>query len=264
MNNSNIVKNDWEILNKLTSARIGLGRTGISLPTNRLLDFQLAHAKAQDAVYLPLDISKLDKQLKNIKMNYIDLHSQANSREIYLQRPDLGRKLDEISLKKLTNKDKQYDLAIVIVDGLSSLAIHENAVNFIKNLTHVLSKDSQDWSLAPLTIVKQGRVAIGDEIGEILNANTVLVLIGERPGLSSPDSLGLYLTWSPKIGLKDANRNCISNIRLEGLSYEKATKKAAHLLKESRLRELSGVQLKECANEKDSKQIKSNKNFLLN
>jgi ethanolamine ammonia-lyase small subunit len=258
MNNPNIVKNDWEILNKLTTARIGLGRTGVSLPTDRLLDFQLAHAKAQDAVYLPLDIGKLDKQLKSIEMSYIDLHSQANSRETYLQRPDLGRKLDKKSSKKLIINDTRYDLAIVIVDGLSSLAIHENAVNFLKKLTNVLHQDSQDWSLAPLTIVKQGRVAIGDEIGERLNANTVLVLIGERPGLSSPDSLGLYMTWEPKVGLKDSNRNCISNIRSKGLSYEEAAKKAFYLLVKSRELKFSGVELKE----RSSDEIPSIKSLL--
>ncbi len=138
-----------------------------------------------------------------------------------------------------------YDLSIIIVDGLSSLAIKENAINFIKKLMTALKEDKQKWNLSPFSIVQQGRVAVGDEVGELLKAKISIVLIGERPGLSSPDSLGLYLTWNPKVGLSDASRNCISNIRSEGLSYEEAVKKTMYLLKESRRLELSGVNLKD-------------------
>ena len=142
-------------------------------------------------------------------------------------------------------KDEKYDLSVVVVDGLSSLAIKENASIFIKKLVEVLNSDSLDWNISPITIVQQGRVAVGDEVAEILNSKTSIVLIGERPGLSSPDSMGLYLTYNPKVGLTDESRNCISNIRIEGLSYDEAIKKTMYLLKESRRLELSGVNLKD-------------------
>jgi ethanolamine ammonia-lyase small subunit len=252
--NSNIIENPWALLKEYTDARIGLGRAGISIPTSHSLAFQLAHAQAQDAVHLPLDVEYVIEQLGNINLNQeiftpILLHSQAVNRTVYLQRPDLGRRLDKKSIEVLkkvnTLKDEKYDLSIVIVDGLSSLAIKENAQIFIKKLIEVLNFSSQDWKIAPITIVQQGRVAIGDEVGQILNSKILIVLIGERPGLSSPDSMGLYLTYDPKVGLTDESRNCISNIRIEGLSYEEAVKKTMYLLKESRKLELSGVNLKD-------------------
>lgn len=250
---SNIIENPWALLKDYTDARIGLGRSGVSIPTSHSLAFQLAHAQAQDAVHLPLDVENIVEQLF---INDIDketspilLHSQAINRTTYLQRPDLGRRLDKNSseiLKKVKANDNTfYDLSIVIVDGLSSLAIKENAINFIKKLMTALKEDKQKWNLSPFSIVQQGRVAVGDEVGELLKAKISIVLIGERPGLSSPDSLGLYLTWNPKVGLSDASRNCISNIRSEGLSYEEAVKKTMYLLKESRRLELSGVNLKD-------------------
>jgi ethanolamine ammonia-lyase small subunit len=251
---SNIIENPWELLREYTDARIGLGRTGVSIPTSHSLAFQLAHAQAQDAVHLPLDIEYILEELTSNNLNQeiivpIVLHSQAINRTTYLQRPDLGRKLNSDSyetLKSLNlNKNEPYDLAIIIVDGLSSLAIKENAVNFIEKLVSSLMEDNQKWNIAPFTIVQQGRVAVGDEVAELLKAKTSLVLIGERPGLSSPDSLGLYLTWNPKSGLTDASRNCISNVRSDGLSYEEAVKKTMYLLKESRRLELSGVNLKD-------------------
>jgi len=280
----NIIKNPWSALREYTDARIGLGRTGVSLPTSKLLEFQLAHAKARDAVHLSLNKEELINSFKNVSLELelleedgakgvlkegispIFLHSQASTRDIYLQRPDLGRRLDEESKRKLSKlpKAKSYDLAIVIVDGLSSIAIKENAIEFIDKLSKSLVEDNQNWILAPFTIVEQGRVAIGDEIGELLNAKTVLVLVGERPGLSSPDSLGLYLTYEPKIGLNDSNRNCISNVRKDGLSYEEATKKALYLLKESRKLKLSGVQIKDRTEDNEKIKIKQEKNFLLN
>jgi ethanolamine ammonia-lyase small subunit len=256
--NQNVIENPWSVLREYTDARIGLGRAGVSIPTTESLNFQLAHAQAQDAVHLPLDVETVIEQLENTNLAFnqeqeiftpILLHSQAVNRTTYLQRPDLGRRLDKKSieiLKKVnTLKDEKYDLSIVVVDGLSSLAIKENAAIFIKKLVEELNIDSQDWNLAPITIVQQGRVAIGDEVGQILNSKTTIVLIGERPGLSSPDSMGLYLTYNPKVGLTDESRNCISNIRIEGLSYEEGIKKAMYLLKESRRLELSGVNLKD-------------------
>ena len=250
---SNIIENPWALLKDYTDARIGLGRSGVSIPTSHSLAFQLAHAQAQDAVHLPLDVENIVEQLFindiNKETSPILLHSQAINRTTYLQRPDLGRRLNKNSseiLKKVKANDNTfYDLSIVIVDGLSSLAIKENAINFIKKLMIALKEDKQKWNLSPFSIVQQGRVAVGDEVGELLKAKISIVLIGERPGLSSPDSLGLYLTWNPKVGLSDASRNCISNIRSEGLSYEEAVKKTMYLLKESRRLELSGVNLKD-------------------
>ena len=250
---SNIIENPWALLKDYTDARIGLGRSGVSIPTSHSLAFQLAHAQAQDAVHLPLDVENIVEQLLvndiNKEISHILLHSQAINRTTYLQRPDLGRRLDKNSseiLKKIKANDNAfYDLSIIIGDGLSSLAIKENAINFIKKLMTALKEDKQKWNLSPFSIVQQGRVAVGDEVGELLKAKISIVLIGERPGLSSPDSLGLYLTWNPKVGLSDASRNCISNIRSEGLSYEEAVKKTMYLLKESRRLELSGVNLKD-------------------
>lgn len=253
-----VIENPWAVLKDYTDARIGLGRAGVSIPTKKSLEFQLAHAQAQDAVHLPLDVETVIEQLENANLNFnqeqeifapILLHSQAINRTTYLQRPDLGRRLDKKSVETLkkvnTLKDEKYDLSIVVVDGLSSLAIKENATIFIKKLFEALNSDSKDWNLSPITIVLQGRVAIGDEVAEILNSKTSIVLIGERPGLSSPDSMGLYLTYNPKVGLTDESRNCISNIRIEGLSYEEGIKKTMYLLKESRRLELSGVNLKD-------------------
>ncbi|RXJ86679.1 ethanolamine ammonia-lyase subunit EutC [Arcobacter sp. CECT 8985] len=262
-----VIKNRWDVLKEFTEARIGLGRVGVNLPTNELLAFQLAHAQAQDAVHLPLDVESLSQELNNMPIDMkllnnqitetgliqdgctpILLHSKAQNRSIYLQRPDLGRRLDEHSinlLKNFSNEDTTYDLAIVIVDGLSSFAIKENAVKYIQKLTSSLANEQDSWKLAPITIVQQGRVAIGDEVGSLLNAKAVMVLVGERPGLSSPDSLGLYLTYNPKVGLTDAYRNCISNVRLDGLSYDEAVNKSMYLIKESRRVKLSGVNLKE-------------------
>ena len=282
---SNTVQNPWAFLREYTDARIGLGRTGISIPTNHLLDFQLDHAKAQDAVHLPLDTQFVADQLKKLSVNVnllsdidskellqdgsspILLHSQAENRVTYLQRPDLGRKLDSTSCKLLASSIDQirvpYDLSIVIVDGLSSLAITENAAKYIQILLHALAQDDKQWKISPISIVHQGRVAVGDEVGEILKAKISLVLIGERPGLSSPDSLGLYLTWNPKIGLSDVSRNCISNVRADGLSYKEAVKKTMYLLKEARRLELSGINLKDRTSNDTLENSISNENFLI-
>ncbi len=247
-----VTDNPWRRLREFTDARIGLGRAGISLPTDRLLEFQLAHARAQDAVHLPLDVERLCHDLAELTNDAPPciVHSRAADRLTYLQRPDWGRRLDEASRERLSHGEDTpqapFDLAIVIVDGLSSLAVQQNAAPFLRELSEALDGDSQfDWHLAPLTVVEQGRVAIGDEIGELLNARAVLVMIGERPGLSSPDSLGLYLTWAPKVGLTDAYRNCISNVRPAGLAYPEASRRLRYLLRESRQKQLSGVQLKD-------------------
>lgn len=246
-----VVENPWERLSAFTDARIGLGRAGVSLPTNKLLAFQLAHAQAQDAVHCPLDVEALSKELiesLNLSKAPLPLHSHAQDRGMYLQRPDYGRRLNDETREQLQQaaiSQQRYDLAVVIVDGLSALAIQQNSGPFLSALYQLLDKDATDWQLAPLTIVEQGRVAIGDEIGALLNADAVLVMIGERPGLSSPDSLGLYMTWAPEPGLKDDRRNCISNVRPAGLQVEEAARRFFLLLKEARQLKLSGVKLKD-------------------
>ena len=201
-------------LRDYTPARVELGRAGASLPTRALLEFQLAHAKARDAVHLPLAVKSLAVELKQKGIASITLASSARDRDEYLKRPDLGRRLSENRANDWLPCVADYDAAFVIADGLSALAVHRHAVPLLDLLLHDL-----DWRIAPVAIVEQGRVAIGDEIGEILGARVTVVLIGERPGLSSPDSLGAYLTWQPRPGRTDAERNCVSNIRAEGLSY---------------------------------------------
>lgn len=256
--NGKVVENPWSDLRRFTDARIGLGRAGISLPTSEMLAFQLSHAQARDAVNFPLDISEMTKTLSAIDAlsvveKPLSVQSEAVDRVTYLQRPDLGRKLNQAGRTTLLNTmqnrqsstQAQYDLAIVVVDGLSSLAVQKNAAPFISELLKQLSTEPSPYKIAPITLVEQGRVAIGDDIGELLNAQVVMVLIGERPGLSSPDSLGLYLTWEPKTGLNDACRNCISNIRPAGLSYFEAARRAVYLLQEAKKCGLTGVNLKD-------------------
>jgi ethanolamine ammonia-lyase small subunit len=229
-------------LGDFTPARVGLGRAGHSLPTRALLDFQLAHAKARDAVHLALDVRSLAVELQQKEIPFVTLASAAPDRTTYLHRPDLGRKLNAESRQRLAPLKSEYDAVFVIADGLSALAVHRHAAAL---LSHILPK--LNWRIAPVAVVEQGRVAIGDEIGELLGAKLSVVLIGERPGLSSPDSLGVYLTWQPRPGRTDAERNCISNIRAEGLSYPAASQTLLFLMNESRRLKLSGVQLKEDA-----------------
>lgn len=247
MPNSPITENAWQQLRQLTTARIALGRVGTSLPTEPQLDFQFAHAMARDAVHTPLDCNVLADSLAGIGFECLQLHSGAKDRDIYLQRPDLGRRLSEDSNDRLreyrASTDDEYDLAIVVADGLSALAIQRHTLPFLKRLKDDLA--AQKWKVAPISIVQQGRVAVADEIGELLGAKMSLILIGERPGLSSPDSLGLYFTFGPKVGLTDASRNCISNVRLEGMAYGNAVFRLMYLITESSRRQLSGVDLKD-------------------
>ena len=232
-----------ELRNKLramTPARVGLGRTGVSQLTHDQLNFQLAHAQARDAVHAQLDTASLRKQLEEVSGQQVELlHSAAPDRMTYLQRPDLGRRLNQSSRQQLQGSPS--DVSIVIADGLSALAVERNAAALITVLLSRLG----DRKLAPMVIVEQGRVAIGDEIGELLGAQLVVLLIGERPGLSSPDSLGVYITWEPRIGRTDAERNCISNIRSEGLSAEKAAAQIEYYIRSARKLKLTGVGLKE-------------------
>jgi ethanolamine ammonia-lyase small subunit len=229
-------------LRDFTPARVDLGRTGHSLPTSALLDFQLAHAQARDAVHLPLDVNSLIVELKQKNIQCVALASEARDRFTYLHRPDLGRRLNASSRERLAPLKSDYDAVFVIADGLSALAVHRHAVPMLE-----LVFSNLDWKIAPVTIVEQGRVAVGDEIGERLAAKLTVVLIGERPGLSSPDSLGIYLTWQARPGRTDAERNCISNVRADGLSYQLASHKLLFLMNESKRLKLSGVQLKERA-----------------
>jgi len=239
--------NPWLELRRLTPARIALGRTGTSIPTRAQLDFQYAHAQARDAVHLPFDHGALSAQLAERGHESLLLHSAAIDRNSYLQRPDLGRKLNDASAKCLREYAEVHpggvDLVIVIADGLSALAVHRHTLPFLARLDEQIT--AEGWSVAPLIMVEQGRVAVADEIGELLGAKMTVILIGERPGLSSPDSLGLYFTYNPKIGLTDAWRNCISNVRLEGLSYGMAAHRLLYLMREACRRQLSGVNLKD-------------------
>ncbi len=240
-------QNPWLELRRLTPARIALGRTGTSMPTKAQLDFQYAHAQARDAVHLPFDHAGLGTQLAERGRESLLLHSAATDRNSYLQRPDLGRKLSDDSAQILRDYASAHpggvDLVIVVADGLSALAVHRHTVPFLTRMEEQASADG--WSMSPVILVEQGRVAVADEIGELLGAKMVVILIGERPGLSSPDSLGLYFTYNPKIGLTDAYRNCISNVRLEGLSYGMAAHRLLYLMREACRRQLSGVNLKD-------------------
>lgn len=246
MNAPTVIPNPWQMLRQFTAARIALGRTGVSQPSAPQLAFQLAHAQARDAVHRALDAEALLTSLEQEGLACLSLHSAADNRHVYLQRPDLGRRLDAASRQALAAAGAAApgpDLAIVIADGLSALAIERHVLPLLRIILQRLA--AEHWTVAPLAIVRQGRVAIGDEVGELLSAKAVLVLIGERPGLSSPDSMGLYLTWAPRVGLTDASRNCISNVRPAGLSYEAAACKLHYLLSEARRRQLSGVELKD-------------------
>ncbi|QBF28670.1 ethanolamine ammonia-lyase subunit EutC [Pseudomonas tructae] len=260
--------NPWLELRRLTPARIALGRTGTSLPTGAQLDFQFAHAQARDAVHLAFDHAGLREQLSERGRDSLLLHSAAADRHSYLQRPDLGRRLHEDSAQLLRRHAQAnpggVDLAIIVADGLSALAVHRHTLPFLARLEEQSAADG--WSTAPVVLVEQGRVAVADEVGELLGAKMTVILIGERPGLSSPDSLGLYFTYNPKVGLTDAYRNCISNVRLEGLSYGMAAHRLLYLMREACRRQLSGVNLKDEAQvqtlESDTNAAK-NGNFLL-
>lgn len=257
--------NPWLDLRRLTPARIALGRTGTSLPTHAQLDFQYAHAQARDAVHLPFDHAGLSQEMTARGRESLLLHSAAHDRHSYLQRPDLGRKLHEDSAQRLREYAQAnpggIDVAVVVADGLSALAVHRHTTPFLSHMEEHAT--AEGWSLSPVILVEQGRVAVSDEIGELLGAKMVVMLIGERPGLSSPDSLGLYFTYAPKVGLTDAYRNCISNVRLEGLSYAMAAHRLAYLMREACRRQLSGVNLKDEAQVQTLEAQVPKKNFLL-
>jgi len=241
-----IAEDPWHSLRKLTSARIAQGHSGGSLPTQPMLEFELARARARDAVHLSFDTLALAKGAPN-GLEVIEVHSAAPTRDIYLRRPDLGRRLDLPSRTRLEAQSgavSQPAIGFVIADGLSALAVHRHALA-VFNLAYSALR-ATDWQIAPIVIAEQARVALGDEIGELLAAKQVAVLIGERPGLSTADSLGIYLTYAPRPGRSDAERNCISNVHPNGgLGYAQAAHKLVWLLHEARRRQLTGVLLKD-------------------
>jgi ethanolamine ammonia-lyase small subunit len=240
-----ITHDPWEALRNATSARIALGRAGGSLPTKTWLDFKAAHAAARDAVHCVFDAEQIAADIRALGTEVVIVDSAAPDRRTFLSRPDLGRQLDERSRYALQElqSDAGHELAIVVSDGLSALAVHRQAQPVLKSLLPNLKRDR--WRIAPIVVARFGRVALEDEIGQRLGAQLALILIGERPGLLSPDSLGAYLVYGPRPGNTDAQRNCVSNIRPEGLPIEVAAETISYLVAESRRRKLSGLQLKD-------------------
>lgn len=236
-------ENKGKLIRSLTPARIALGRNGFSVPLSEQLAFKQAHAMARDAVFGLLDKKNIIKGIQSLGFSAIEVHSQISDRKEYLLRPDLGRVLDAVSEKKLEEDCfGQTDICLIIADGLSADAANHFAIPVLKYLLPELQKRS--YKIGTICIADQARVALGDEISHRLKARVCLLLIGERPGLSAANSLGAYLTYDPRPGRSDAERNCVSNIGM-GLSPEPAAKKLAHLISESIRAKLSGVQLKD-------------------
>jgi ethanolamine ammonia-lyase small subunit len=238
-----ITPDPWGELRAHTQARVALGRTGVSLPVQEVLQFGYAHALARDAVHLPLDAPALCRQLEAAGWPTLQVHSAAADRPTYLLRPDLGRRLSEPSVDALAQATSAgSDILLVVGDGLSSLAVSRHALPLIGQIR---TQAPAHWRFGPVVVAQQARVALGDPVGERLRARLVVMLIGERPGLSSPDSLGIYMTWAPRSGRTDAERNCISNVRPEGLGYAQAARKLVWLCREALHMQLTGVQLKD-------------------
>ena len=238
----------WQKLRRITTARIALGRTGGSLPTRELLDFRLAHARARDAVHAPFDAAGLADRLRSLGIDVMCVESAAATLLDFLRRPDLGRRLNHASRARLEDHASSHpacDVAIIVSDGLSSGAANEHAPVLLAELLPLAHRSG--WRVAPLIIAAHGRVALQDEIGALLHARLTLMLLGERPGLGAVDSLGAYFTYAPQPGLTDAARNCVSNIRAEGLSPVEAAHKLHGLITQSLLRSLSGIELKDDA-----------------
>jgi ethanolamine ammonia-lyase small subunit len=231
-------------LRDLTPARVGLGRTGASMPTRALLEFTLAHARARDAVHAAFDVGGLVSGLGDLGLAPVEVSSCARNRQDYLRRPDLGRKLDSASEHALASrKGGSCELAIVVGDGLSPAAVNAHAIELVHSLMPRLAADRIEIGHA--VAASGARVALGDEIGVILGSRMIVMLIGERPGLSSPDSLGAYLTFAPRTGLTDAERNCVSNIHGRGIGCDEAAFRIAWLVREGLRREITGVALKD-------------------
>jgi ethanolamine ammonia-lyase small subunit len=234
----------WARFRAATPARIGLGRTGDALRTEALLDFQLAHAQARDAIYGVVDFATLATRIGRPTRH---VHSAAPDRPSYIRRPDLGRRLDAPSRALLAadHRDPPWDAVFIVADGLSSAAITDHAAAFL----HVALPMASGYSIAPIILAEQARVALSDDIGALLNARLAIMLIGERPGLSVGNSLGIYITYNPRPGRADSERNCISNIHADGLSYESAAQKLAWLMAEARRLQGTGYFLKEASGE---------------
>jgi ethanolamine ammonia-lyase small subunit len=236
-------------LRELTPARVGLGRAGVSMPTEALLDFTLAHARARDAVHACFDFSGMIAGLNDLGLEALNVCSRASERTDYLRRPDLGRILDQASQRLLVSHTTGVcPLAIVVGDGLSPPAVNAHAIQLVRSLIPRLAFDGIEINRA--VVARAARVGLGDEIGEIFGARMMVMLIGERPGLSTPDSLGAYLTYAPKVGRTDAERNCVSNIHGAGLGYDEAAFKIAWLIREGLARELTGIALKDQSGER--------------
>jgi ethanolamine ammonia-lyase small subunit len=235
-----------EKLSQMSAARLGLQRAGSSVSTREILKFDLDHARARDAVHLPFDTASIINQLNERNIKTLDVSSAAKDKATYLQRPDLGRTLSEKSsalLKDYVSKSELCDISIVVTDGLSSCAIHSNAIHLLDEFLPLIPQNN--WTFSPVVIASHGRVALADEIGEILKSRLSIILIGERPGLTTADSLGVYLTYEPRQGRTDADKNCISNIRKGGLSPKEAAFKLESLIQSSFKLCLSGVGLKD-------------------
>lgn len=241
---SNIARDPWSDFRTLTAARIALGRCGGSLPTRELLDFGLAQARARDAVTTHLDVESLLAELQAGGLQTMQLSSAAGTRDEYLRRPDLGRRLSDESVRQLQSmpQGSPFDLCLIISDGLSARAVNHAAG--VATSLHSLLRD-EGWRIAPVFVVPLARVALQDQLGEAVGAGLSLILLGERPGLGSPDSLGAYFVHEPKVGKTDADRNCVSNIRPEGLPVEAAVATLHYLLNAARFRRLSGIHLKD-------------------
>jgi ethanolamine ammonia-lyase small subunit len=242
---TDIPRDPWKHLGARTPARIALGRAGASLPTHEVLSFALAHAQARDAVHARLDRLVLAAQLQSLRLDTIEVESKASDRATYLRRPDLGRQLDDASRARVATavRDDRCDLALMIGDGLSATAVAAHAPALVGALLPHLK--SLGLTLGPVVIAEGARVALGDEVGALLGARLVAVLIGERPGLSAADSLSVYLTYAPRPGRTDAERNCISNIRPAGLAPEAAANNLAWLTKSALALQVTGVALKD-------------------
>lgn len=244
--NSAVTAMPWGHWRSSTAARIALGRAGVSIPTDETLRFGVAHALARDAIHTALDVGLMKTQLEAAGLAVVQAHSRAADRTTYLRRPDLGRQLEQTHIDSLralaANMQRAPDICIVVGDGLSSLAVQRHAQPLLAALLPLLAAGTV---LAPIVVVQQARVAVADDVGEALGARLSIILIGERPGLSSPDSLGVYLTHGPRRGRHDAQRNCISNVRPEGLSYNAAAQKLAWLVHSSLQLGASGIALKD-------------------
>jgi ethanolamine ammonia-lyase small subunit len=230
----------WTDLRRFTPARVGLGRAGNGLPTAAHLAFQADHAAARDAVHAALNVAALQGALTEAGMDSLAVHSAAEDRATYLRRPDLGRRLLEADRARLPAAPGA--LLLVVCDGLSAVAVQRHAASLLR---HIVPPLRAVGPVAPVVIASQGRVALGDDIGGAMGAEAVAVLIGERPGLSAADSLGIYLTWQPRPGRTDAERNCISNVRLAGLPVAQAAAKLLWLIEAMHRLRLTGVALKD-------------------